>query len=73
MFFSSEGAIFDATGSYTLSFVVSGVLIGLSGILCLPVRRLSQWENGNKATVCDEVPIDLPVPEQAPGSNDSSI
>ena len=63
------GAIFDATGSYTTSFMVSGGLIAVAGLICLPVRRISQWENSrNNANsdynvVSTEIP-DLPVPDR---------
>jgi hypothetical protein len=38
------GALFDATQSYNLPFIVSGLLFALSGIVCLPIRRVSLWE-----------------------------
>lgn len=42
VFFS--GMIFDATQSYQYSFIVSGVLIGVAGLIALPVRRIAAME-----------------------------
>lgn len=39
------GALYDKTGSFTVSFLVCGVLIILGGVICLPVRRIARWEN----------------------------
>jgi predicted MFS family arabinose efflux permease len=39
------GMIYDATNSFTASFVSSGALIALAGLICLPVRRVAAWEN----------------------------
>jgi len=38
------GAIQEATNSYVVPFLVSGSLIALGGIICLPVRRVARWE-----------------------------
>ena len=38
------GLLFDLTGSYDDSFFVAGSLIAVSGIMCLPLKRLSEWE-----------------------------
>lgn len=40
-----SGSIFDATGSYTVPFVISGCLMGVAGLICLPVRRIACWES----------------------------
>ena len=40
------GSIFDATGSYTVPFIISGCFIGVAGLICLPVRRIARWESG---------------------------
>jgi len=45
------GTIVDITGSYTLSFVLAGVCIALAGTICLPIRRIAQWENRHEFTV----------------------
>lgn len=39
-----SGALLEATGSYATSFVVCGVIISIGGIICLPVRRIANWE-----------------------------
>ena len=39
---------YDATGSYDASFYISGTLILLSGLLGMPLRRLSEWEKQKK-------------------------
>ncbi|ESN94057.1 hypothetical protein HELRODRAFT_193822 [Helobdella robusta] len=39
-----SGAIYDCTGSYKLSFIVSGIMMVLGGVLCLPVRKINRWE-----------------------------
>jgi len=36
--------LFDATGDYRASFYLAGMVIALSGIICLPLRRVSRWE-----------------------------
>ena len=38
------GAIQEATGSYTLPFLVSGSMFVLGGLVCLPARRIADWE-----------------------------
>lgn len=38
------GTIFDVTGSYTVSFIIAGAFIALSGVICLPLRRIAAWE-----------------------------
>jgi hypothetical protein len=38
------GAIQESTNSYVGPFLVSGSLIALGGIICLPVRRIAAWE-----------------------------
>ncbi|XP_052255650.1 monocarboxylate transporter 12-B-like isoform X2 [Dreissena polymorpha] len=38
------GALFDATGDYTVSFYLAGAVIAASGLCCLPLRRVSRWE-----------------------------
>jgi len=39
-----SGMIFDYTQSYTASFVTSGILVAISGIIVLPIRRVAAWE-----------------------------
>ena len=41
-FFS--GVLYDATGSYTLPFIMAATAFTTSGILCLPMRKLVRWE-----------------------------
>ena len=43
------GTIFDATGSYAVSFVIAGSFITFSGVICLPLRRIARWENSKSA------------------------
>ena len=38
------GALSDATGDYRASFYLAGSVIALSGIICIPLRRISRWE-----------------------------
>ncbi|XP_052805374.1 monocarboxylate transporter 12-like isoform X2 [Mya arenaria] len=38
------GALYDATGDYKASFYLSGTVIAISGLICLPLRRLKRWE-----------------------------
>ena len=47
------GSLYDEeTGSYLLSFLVAGGFIAFSGVICLPLARLSDWENrGKRETV----------------------
>jgi len=44
------GALFDITGDYQASFYLSGAVIAISGLLCLPLRRISRWEARRKKT-----------------------
>ncbi|XP_054716114.1 monocarboxylate transporter 12-like [Uloborus diversus] len=46
------GMFYDATGSYDASFYISGSLILLSGILGLPLSKLSSWEKRRQAARC---------------------
>jgi len=48
------GAILDATGSYVYPFLVSGSSIALAGIVCLPVRRIAQWEKERAARMAQQ-------------------
>lgn len=34
----------DATGSYDMSFYMSGSLILLSAVICYPLQRINTWE-----------------------------
>lgn len=38
------GALSDATGDYKASFYLAGSVIAISGIICIPLRRVSRWE-----------------------------
>jgi len=38
------GMIFDYTQSYTASFMTSGALIAIAGIMVLPIRYVAAWE-----------------------------
>lgn len=38
------GALLEATGSFTAPFIVSGCMLALGGIICLPARRIAAWE-----------------------------
>ena len=42
------GAIRDATGAYTYTFVISGCVLALAGIIPLPIRRVARWERRNE-------------------------
>jgi len=39
-----SGALLDYTGSLNWAFIVSGGMITLSGVICLPVRIINKWE-----------------------------
>jgi predicted MFS family arabinose efflux permease len=39
-----SGALLEATGSFTAPFIVSGSMLVLGGLICLPARRLAAWE-----------------------------
>ncbi|BFZ13916.1 hypothetical protein BsWGS_16955 [Bradybaena similaris] len=43
------GAISDYTGNYDASFYLAGVTLTLSGIVCLPLRRIACWETAKKS------------------------
>ncbi|XP_012944665.1 monocarboxylate transporter 4 [Aplysia californica] len=38
------GALSDATGSDDWAFYLAGMTLTLSGIICLPLRRVARWE-----------------------------
>ena len=38
------GALYDWSGSYSISFFTSGGLIAVAGLICLPVRIVARWE-----------------------------
>jgi len=39
-----SGALVDATGDYVVAFVLFGSMIILGGVVCLPVRKIAEWE-----------------------------
>lgn len=50
------GALSDATGDYRASFYLAGSVIAISGVMCIPLRRISHWErkrNEKKQTLND--------------------
>lgn len=42
------GMFYDLTGSYDISFYLSGALILLSGVMCYPLNHLKRWEESRK-------------------------
>ncbi|KAK7482391.1 hypothetical protein BaRGS_00026410 [Batillaria attramentaria] len=38
------GFLADATGDYSVSFHVIGGVVGLAGVVCLPLRQILRWE-----------------------------
>jgi len=40
-----SGYLLDATGSFTLPFLVCGTVICLGGIICLPAHYIERWED----------------------------
>ncbi|KAI8780177.1 monocarboxylate transporter 13 [Biomphalaria glabrata] len=42
------GAISDATGNYNASFYLAGITLTLSGLICLPLRRVANWEKNRR-------------------------
>ncbi|CAG5134292.1 unnamed protein product [Candidula unifasciata] len=42
------GAISDYTGNYNAAFYLAGVSLTLSGLICLPLRRIASWETGKQ-------------------------
>lgn len=70
MMYVFAGFIFDVTNSYATSFIASGGLIAAGGLLCMPIRKIAQWEerrmNGMTATSMDIENMGsayLPVPD----------
>ncbi|XP_033763471.1 monocarboxylate transporter 12-like [Pecten maximus] len=39
------GALSDVSGNYDMTFYFAGISICLGGMICLPLRRISDWEN----------------------------
>ncbi|XP_071095527.1 monocarboxylate transporter 12-like [Haliotis cracherodii] len=42
------GAIADTFGSYNAAFYLSGATLAMSGIICLPLRKLAAWERSRE-------------------------
>jgi len=42
------GMIFDYTQSYTASFIISGLLVAIAGIIVLPIRHVAAWDRKRK-------------------------
>ncbi|XP_060077417.1 monocarboxylate transporter 12-like [Ylistrum balloti] len=40
------GALSDMSGNYNMAFYFGGISLGIGGLLCLPLRRISVWEKG---------------------------
>lgn len=38
------GYLSDVTGDYSFSFYVAGIVMGLAGVICFPLRRIAAWE-----------------------------
>ena len=47
-FISFSGAFSDATGDFTISFYVFGGIFALSGAICIPLRKIKQWEDNRR-------------------------
>ncbi|KAL8616130.1 hypothetical protein ACOMHN_066617 [Nucella lapillus] len=43
------GMLSDLTGDYNISFYTAGTFIALSGLICLPLRRIALWEKERRA------------------------
>ncbi|OWF36096.1 monocarboxylate transporter 12-like [Mizuhopecten yessoensis] len=58
------GALADETGDYNITFYLSGVTLGLAGLICFPLRRISKWEQGKNSqgdeTVVPKVSVSMP-------------
>ncbi|XP_060077608.1 monocarboxylate transporter 9-like [Ylistrum balloti] len=44
------GALADISGNYDMTFYFAGITLGLGGLICLPLRRISRWERNRNAT-----------------------
>ncbi|XP_061169910.1 monocarboxylate transporter 12-like [Saccostrea echinata] len=38
------GSLSDETGTYNITFYLAGVTMFLAGVICVPLRRVAQWE-----------------------------
>ncbi|VVC24375.1 Major facilitator superfamily,Major facilitator superfamily domain [Cinara cedri] len=47
------GMFKDWTGTYDVSFYLSGVLLITSAVICYPLRRVKKWEDGRKSARCN--------------------
>ena len=45
---SAAGYLYDVSGSYSISFWVSGLLIATAGVICLPIRCINKLEIRHK-------------------------
>ena len=44
-FCNLPGSLSDTYGNYNAAFYLAGISFALSGISCIPLRRISRWEN----------------------------
>lgn len=42
------GIFKDWTGTYDMSFYLSGVLLVTSAVICYPLRKIKKWEDKKK-------------------------
>ncbi|XP_033731273.1 monocarboxylate transporter 10-like [Pecten maximus] len=42
------GALSDNSGNYNVAFYFGGITIVLGGLICLPLRRISNWEQSRR-------------------------
>ncbi|XP_022183256.1 monocarboxylate transporter 7-like isoform X1 [Myzus persicae] len=42
------GLFKDWTGTYDMSFYLSGIILTMSAVICYPLRRVKKWEDGRK-------------------------
>ncbi|XP_033760612.1 monocarboxylate transporter 12-like isoform X1 [Pecten maximus] len=42
------GALSDISGNYNVAFYFGGITIVLGGLICLPLRRISNWEQSRR-------------------------
>lgn len=48
-----SGYFLEMTGSYDISFYISGALIIFSAIMCYPIEIINRWEKDKKISHTD--------------------
>lgn len=68
IFSTVKGWLSDMTGNFDAAFYMGGVALAVSGILCVPLERVSKWERKREAAKSNSI---VEVKELQPMINNS--